>query len=116
MPKTLDKNTFALTGSWTIGAERSMPMTGATLSYNFDAGEVFLVMRPKTLGVTGMMNVYLDGTLLTTQNAGDDTKGGTVKINGDRLYKLIKLKTPGPHILKLEFLDNNIELYAFTFG
>ena len=41
---------------------------------------------------------------------------GIVTVNGDRLYKLIKLPTPGAHIIKLEFLDDNAELYAFTFG
>lgn len=115
-PASLSKNTFALTGNWMIGAERSMPTSGATLSYKFDAGEVFLVMRPKTLGATGYMKIYLDNVLVSIQDAGEDVKSGAVKITGDRLYKLIKLKTPGSHILRLEFLDNNIELYAFTFG
>lgn len=115
-PAILVKNTFALTGSWTIGAERSMPTTNSTLSYHFDAGEVFLVMRPEKLGTTGSLKVYLDGTLITADNAGEDVVNSVVNVTGDRLYKLIKLKNPGTHILKLEFLDNNIELYAFTFG
>jgi len=32
------------------------------------------------------------------------------------IYKLINLSAPGRHILKLEFQDNNTELFAFTFG
>jgi hypothetical protein len=43
-------------------------------------------------------------------------KNGIVTIDADRLYTLIKLETPGQHLLKLKFLDNNLELYAFTFG
>ena len=41
---------------------------------------------------------------------------GMVTVNADRLYKLINLPTPGRHILKLEFEDNNTEVFAFTFG
>lgn len=115
-PANIAKNTFALSGSWLIGAERSMPAVGATLSYHFDAGEVFLVMRPQKLGGTGVARIYLDGILVTQENAGEDVINGEIKITGDRLYKLIKLQKPGAHILKIEFLDNNIELYAFTFG
>ncbi len=116
VPSSLRKNTFALGGTWTIGAERAMPTANSTLTYNFDAGEVFLVMRPFKLGGTGTLKVYLDGKLVTSEQAGDDVKNGIVTVNGDRLYTLIKLQTPGAHILKLEFQDANLELYAFTFG
>ena len=42
--------------------------------------------------------------------AGDDVINGVVTIDGDRLYKLIKLPAIGTHMLKLEFLDGNAEL------
>ena len=57
--------------------------------------------------------MYVDGKL---QDFGDDNKSGTVTVDVDRLYKLIKLQTPGQHILHLEFEDSNAELFAFTFG
>ena len=72
-------------------------------------------MRPK--GKTeGKVRVTLDDKLLTGSNAGDDVKDGVVSVDIDRLYKLVKLDKPGQHVLKLEFLDSNLELYAFTFG
>ncbi|MEK7533442.1 MAG: cytochrome c biogenesis protein DipZ [Patescibacteria group bacterium] len=114
-PKNLNKNSFAFSGTWTIGSERAMPSEGATLTYHFDATEVFLVLRPKTEGNTAKINVTMDGKELG-EFAGDDVINGVVTIDGDRLYKLIKLPAIGTHMLKLEFLDGNAELYAFTFG
>ena len=113
VPTDLKRNTFAYLGNWTVGYQRAMPTKGATLLLHFDAKEVFLVMRPKN--DAGNVKVYLDDTLVSNQ-AGEDVKNGTVTVTADRLYKLIKLPAGGAHILKLEFLDDNLELYAFTFG
>jgi cytochrome c biogenesis protein CcdA/thiol-disulfide isomerase/thioredoxin len=115
-PVNIQSNRFALHGTWTIGAERAMPTTGATLTYHFEAAEVFLVIRPNTPGAAGGIRVYLDDVPVPDVYKGEDVQGGNVKINEDRLYKLIKLPAPGRHILKLEVLDGDIELYAFTFG
>ncbi len=115
-PNKISKNSFALGGVWTIGAERAMPQKGSTLTFSFDAKEVFLVMRPDKLGHAGGIRVYLDEKLVTDNNRGVDVQNGNVKINGDRLYKLINLPVRGSHILRIEVLDGDIELYAFTFG
>lgn len=116
LPKTLPYNSYALSGSWTIGSHYSMPTKGATLVQSFDATEVYLVMRPKGEGAAGGIRVYLDGIPVPEEFAGDDVINGNVKITEDRLYKLIKLPTPGTHIIKIEVLDADIEFYAFTFG
>lgn len=87
------------------------PQKGAKLVLNFDAKEVFLVMRPK--GSPAKVKVYLDDEI---QYFGEDNKNGIVIVDSDRLYKLINSPSPGRHILRLEFEDNNVELYAFTFG
>jgi hypothetical protein len=50
------------------------------------------------------------------QSFGEDVVNGIVTVDTDRLYKLINLQTPGRHILRLEFEENNAELFAFTFG
>lgn len=114
-PVTIKRNTFAMSGTWTIGAERAMPAIAATLTYHFDATEVFLVMRPKTSGLVANVKITLDEKEVGTF-AGDDAINGVVTIDSDRLYKLIKLPSIGAHMLKLEFLDDNAELFAFTFG
>lgn len=103
-PKTLSPNTFAYAGSWMVGSERAMPSQNSTLTFDFNAQNVFLVMRPKT-GTTGRVRVFLDGNVTST-----------ITVDTDRLYQVITLTTPGEHLLKLEFFDANLELYAFTFG
>ncbi len=114
-PKIMPPNSVAYGGSWIVGGERAIPEKGSTLLLSFDASEVFLVMRPKQ-GTSGEVSVSLDGTIVNSQTAGVDVTQGTVIVESDRLYKLIKLDAPGQHILELNFLDANVEVFAFTFG
>lgn len=111
-PNQLPRNSFCFQGVWTVTPEYSSPNKDSALFLNFDAKEVFLVARPKN-GVSGKLKVYMDGQL---QAFGDDSQNGEVTIDVDRLYKLIKLPASGRHNLKIEFLDSEVEIYAFTFG
>lgn len=110
-------NTFGFSGEWNVMEEYSNAKQGSKLFLNFNAKEVYLVMRPKNDDLPAQVKVYLDDKPVSeTGSAGEDVKDSVVTLNSDRLYKLIKLPEPGQHILKLEFLDNNTEVYAFTFG
>lgn len=111
-PNQLPRNSFGFQGVWTVTPEYAAANTGSALFLNFDAKEVFLVARPKN-DIAGKMKVYMDGEL---QAFGADSQNGEVTIDVDRLYKLIKLPASGRHNLKIEFLDSEIEIYAFTFG
>ncbi len=110
-PKNLGDNQLAYDGIWSVMEEYANPQKGSKLYLNFDAKEVFLVMRTK--GSPSKVKVYIDDKL---QYFGKDNVEGTVTVSKDALYKLTNLSLPGRHILRLEFEDNNIELYAFTFG
>jgi hypothetical protein len=70
-----------------------------------DFGIEYAVMRPTT-SMPAKAKVYLDGELIEED----------LVIDTDRLYTLVELAKSGDHILKLEFPEGNIELYAFTFG
>jgi cytochrome c biogenesis protein CcdA/thiol-disulfide isomerase/thioredoxin len=110
-------NTFGFSGEWEIMEQYSNPKQGSVLYLNFDSKEVFLVMRSKSAESPGRVKVYLDNKPVSeTGSAGEDVKENTVTVTSDTLYKLINLSAPGRHILKLEFLDGNTEIYAFTFG
>jgi thiol-disulfide isomerase/thioredoxin len=115
VPATIPINYFAYSGNWTISGDRAMPNTGAKLTEHFSSQQVFLVMRPKNPNTKGVITVTIDGNPVT-QEAGDDVTHSTVTVSDDRLYRLINLPQPGDHILQLKFMDNNLELYAFTFG
>ncbi len=112
---SIPTNNFALTGSWTIAPEYARPDFGARLEFNFNSRQVYLVMRPKNKGRAGRVKVYLNNKVVTTE-AGEDIKDGIVTVNDDRLYTLINQDSGKQGILKLEFLDGYLELFAFTFG
>jgi len=110
-PQKLPSNTFAYEGNWQVTAEYAAPQAGAKLHLAFDAQEVFLVARPKN--GNGQMKILVDGQ---AQNVGEDAPEGVVNVSTDRLYKLVKLPSAGQHELTIEFPDNNVEIFAFTFG
>lgn len=111
LPQQLPYNTFALSGKWNIMGEYAVSQKGSSLSFSFDAKEVFLVM--KVGDKPSKIKVYVDDKM---QYFGQDNDMGVVTVDTDRLYKLILLPTPGRHILRLEFQDSNAQLFAFTFG
>lgn len=111
VPVRLGENQIAYEGNWNIMHEYANPQKGANLHLNFESKEVFLVMRAKSS--SAKVKVYVDGKL---QYFGEDNINGTVDVNKDTLYKLINLPIPGRHLLRLEFEDSNVEVFAFTFG
>jgi cytochrome c biogenesis protein CcdA/thiol-disulfide isomerase/thioredoxin len=113
VPEKLPANSFAYQGEWSIHPEYSAPDEGAQLHLNFESREVFLVARPKDGNTGGVLKVYVDNEV---QAFGEDNVDGNVKVDSDRLYHLIELPSPGKHQLRIEFVDDNVEVYAFTFG
>jgi thiol-disulfide isomerase/thioredoxin len=116
--KYVTENHFSLDGSWIIAPDHAIAGKGAALTYNFRANKVFLVIRPEgSIKEPKKIKVYLDGRIVDTKNAGKDVKSGIIMVDTDRLYELIDLRgNVGQHILRLEFEDEGIEVYAFTFG
>ncbi|MBI4973608.1 cytochrome c biogenesis protein DipZ [Candidatus Roizmanbacteria bacterium] len=110
-PSSLSDNAFALKGKWNIMADYAVPQKGSELVFNFDAKEVFLVM--KIVGNPTKVKVYVDDKM---QYFGEHNINGIVIVDSDKLYKLILLPSPGKHQLKLQFEDSNAQLFAFTFG
>ncbi len=114
-PISLPQNTFAFIGPWTVGPEYAAAQTGAKLRLHFQAKNVFLVMKPKN-DKSGIVSVRLDQIPLGQSTSGKDVVGDKVTIDTSRLYDIIALPRAGQHILDLEFLDDRVEVFAFTFG
>jgi len=115
LPNSVPQDYFGLSGNWTIGADQAKAQEGSTLVLSFQAKNVYLVMRPQNK-LPGKVKVYLDGNVISNEDAGEDIKEGIIIVDSDRLYKLVKFNKSETHQLKLEFEDNNVEVYAFTFG
>lgn len=108
-------NYFYLDSKWDVRPEFAVAHQGANLKFNFIAGHVYLVMHPNKAG--NRVRVYLDNKLITTGQSGKDVINSIVTLDGDRLYDLIDLHGKnGGHLLKLEFLNEGDECFAFTFG
>ncbi len=110
-PLFLGNNQMSFVGNWTVMSEYANPEKGAILNFKFDAKEVYLVMKPTNNNSS--IKVFIDDKV---QYPGEDVKNGIVTLEADRLYKLVKLPDRGIHTLRLEFQDNNAQLFAFTFG
>lgn len=112
-PTSLLSSYFAYSGSWNIGYQRSAASSGSKITLNFDAKEVYLVMRPTSDSPTA--TILLDGKSPGSE-AGSDVQNGIITLDKDRLYTILELDKPGKHTLTIEFPDGNVEVFAFTFG
>ena len=68
------------------------------------------------IGSTAKATVFLDGKQISSSSSGKDVIDGTIIIDSNRLYELVKLQTPGEHTLKIEIVEGKVSAYAFTFG
>jgi len=114
-PAVLARDHFAYEGVWDITNESAKPKKGSALVFHFKAGKAFLVIGP---GVKGnQIKVLIDGKPIDELMAGADVKNGVIILDEERLYNLVDLKGKVEnHLLRLEFDNNGILVYAFTFG
>jgi len=91
------------TGQWDMSAEYALPGSSATMTVQFDAKSVYLVMRP--ISGSGKVEIYLDGKYQKT-----------ITVDKDTLYTLVDSASSAPHELRLVFPSGNLELFAFTIG
>jgi cytochrome c biogenesis protein CcdA/thiol-disulfide isomerase/thioredoxin len=117
LSNSIPQNTFSLGGQWTINDRNAVADKNATLTYNFIASNVYLVLNPASTKQPSIVKVFLDGKAVDSSNEGTDVKNGVLTIPADRLYNLINLhgKTES-HVLKLEFDTPGTQGFAFTFG
>jgi cytochrome c biogenesis protein CcdA/thiol-disulfide isomerase/thioredoxin len=97
--RPLTLNEFALSGRMRLEQERTVAGENAGLTMRFRAQDVYLVLNGH-----GSVEVRLDGKLQRT-----------VKVDGPRLYTLLKLPAAREGLLGLRFTPG-LSAYAFTFG
>ncbi|HEX3731866.1 MAG TPA: cytochrome c biogenesis protein DipZ [Mycobacteriales bacterium] len=98
-PKSQKRDTVALDGTWTIGAEQSTAGENARLALEYRASKVYIV---------------LGGEGTVTYKDGSQTK--TIQVSGPpRLYTLISGNSEQSGRLALS-VSPQIQAYSFTFG
>ncbi|MCB1538483.1 MAG: cytochrome c biogenesis protein DipZ [Rhodospirillales bacterium] len=105
-PAALEKNHWALSGSWTVGAQKIIAGPDAALRLNFTAGKVFVVLGSADKKPVGLA-LSLDGKPLPP-----------VRVDGEKLYTLYNGGTFGADhgVLEIRPARAGLEAYAFTFG
>jgi cytochrome c biogenesis protein CcdA/thiol-disulfide isomerase/thioredoxin len=118
VPSWLDLNHWALQGVWTVGAQSArLERSPGQIVYRFEARDLHLVLGPGPDGKPVRFRVRLDGAEPGASHGADtDASGGGV-ITEQRLYQLLRQPGDvGEHVFTIEFLDEGVQAYAFTFG
>ena len=118
VPPALDVNQWALGGTWTVDPEKAaLQSTPGKIVYGFSARDLHLVLGPGVEGKPVRFRVLLDGRAPGADHGADIDADGNGTVTEQRLYQLIRQSGPvGPHVFSIEFLDDPVQAYAFTFG
>jgi cytochrome c biogenesis protein CcdA/thiol-disulfide isomerase/thioredoxin len=100
-------------GVWSIHRQSSTALGGSTLSLDFRARNVFLVMGSTSRARS--VRVLLDGRPIAAASAGRDIRDGVVDVSFQRLYRLVELPRVERHVLTVEPTAGT-DVYSFTFG
>jgi hypothetical protein len=117
-PTRLELNQWALTGEWTMANQGTvLNRAGGRLVCRFHARDVHLVMGPLRQERPVRFRVSMDGQPPGPAHGLDVDDSGSGTVVEQRLYQLVR--QPGPIVdrtFQIEFLDADVEAFAFTFG
>ncbi len=91
-----------LGGSWKTTSEYAENTGDATITYSYDAKDVYFVGGSKN-GVE--VEIYKDGKLLKT-----------ITVKAEQLYHLIDGDSYGKHIIQMKIKGSGLQAFTFTFG
>ncbi|MEO5667460.1 MAG: cytochrome c biogenesis protein DipZ [Bdellovibrionota bacterium] len=115
----LKRNQWSLGASWKVGKEQiRVGAAHAFIRFRFIAKDLHLVLGSGT-GKSLRFKVTLDGKPLGRSHGVDTDDKGEGLIREHRLYNLIHQtdeQSLTEHSFEIEFLDQDAEAFAFTFG
>jgi thiol-disulfide isomerase/thioredoxin len=118
VPDRIKLNEWGLAGNWTIERERSrLNAAPGRIAYRFHARDLNLVMGPPGGGGAVRFRLLVDGQPPGDSHGSDVDAQGFGSAKEQRLYQLVR--QPGPitdRLFEIEFLDDGIEAFVFTFG
>lgn len=112
LPSSFQRDYFYLDGQW-----QNMPDSMKLASND---GKIVLPYYAKDVHIVAAgpstdIQIELDGKPISSNDAGQDVKNGTVNISEHRLYNLISSNQAGTHTLTI-LCHPGFEIYTFTFG
>lgn len=117
-PGRLDVNDWALAGRWAVGSEQATLLAApGKIVFRFHARDLHLVLGPGKDGRPIRFRVLLDGAPPLDDHGADVDAQGNGTVRDYRLYQLIRQKGKvEDRTFQIEFLDPDIQAFAFTFG
>jgi thiol-disulfide isomerase/thioredoxin len=118
LPAQLVLNDWALSGDWTINKEAAaLNVAGGRLAYRFHARDLNLIMSPPTHGTNVRFRVLLDGKPPGDAHGDDITAEGYGVVSRQNTYQLIRQRKPiVDRQFEIEFFNNGVQAFDFTFG
>jgi hypothetical protein len=118
VPAQLRRNQWALKGDWRIGSVPALlNEAGGSLSYQFHARDLHLVMGPPLGRPPVRFRVRLNGEPPGAAHGVDIDEDGKGTADYQRMYQLIRQPEPiDDRVFQIEFLDAGVEAFVFTFG
>lgn len=114
LPESFSKNTLYLSGKWYLNSEYAESKeVGAKIIYKYKAKEVYFVASSAS-GAT--LKILVDGKPIGLFAGADVAPAGAVKVQENRLYKLIHGSDYSEHTLEIQIESGTLEAYTFTFG
>ncbi len=117
-PDALRRNEWALRGDWRIGAVPVvLTAPGGSVTFEFHARDVHLVMGPPFGDSPARFRVHVDGRAPGAAAGVDVDEDGNGTADYQRMYQLIR--QPGAiedRRFEIEFLDAGVEAFVFTFS
>lgn len=116
-PESLQLNTWALAGDWTIEERASvLNEAGGRIAFRFHARDVHLVLRSRA-GKAVPFRVAVDGKAPGDAHGLDVDEDGEGTLVQPRLYQLVREPQQiTDRTFEITFLDGGVEAYVFTFG
>jgi cytochrome c biogenesis protein CcdA/thiol-disulfide isomerase/thioredoxin len=117
-PGRLDVNNWGVVGKWEVGSERAMLLAApGKIIFRFHARDLHLVLGPGKDGRPIRFRVLLDGGAPLDDHGVDVDSQGNGTVKEYRLYQLIRQKGKvEDRTFQIEFLDPDVQAFAFTFG
>ncbi|HEY0524058.1 MAG TPA: thioredoxin family protein [Stellaceae bacterium] len=117
-PTRLQLNHWALSGDWTVEKQATvLNKANGRIAYRFHARDLHLVMGPAARGTSVRFRVLIDGQPPGAAHGSDVDDQGNGTVTEQRLYQLIRQPEPvADRQFEIEFLDPDVEAFAFTFG
>jgi thiol-disulfide isomerase/thioredoxin len=111
-------NDWGLSGDWTIGGQSAtLNKTDGAISYRFHARDLHLVLGPSANGKPVRFRVTIDGAAPGESHGADVNADGEGVVTDHGLYQLVRQSGPiVDRTFTIQFLDPEVQAYAFTFG